>query len=175
MNRTLDTWPDEVPPADAIVPSDLPEHSDLPGYWQSVMQIVRRGVEEVGELFVGMANGPYLLLFRPRDPQEAIAVLDRGRVQDVSIHWSSEVENGTEWTVSSLSVDDEFELRFSLPEPVAAWIFENGADVTRRALAFKESFLSTITLYRFVDGEDRLYRLRFSPPQVGQSWRARRR
>jgi len=31
---------------------------------------------------------------------------------------------------------------------------------------FKRQFLSTITIYRHVDGGDRLYRLEYSPDQV---------
>ncbi len=170
MRIELGTWPDEVPWPDT---GDIP--SDFDQRWREVRDTVRARVDAIGELFVGMANGPYLLLLRARDPVRAIRVLEREPVQDVSIHWNSEVENGTRWSVTTGDGPGALELNFALPAPVADWIFDEDADARRRALEFKEQFLSTITIYRYVDGRDRLYRLRFSRRQVAESRQGRRR
>jgi hypothetical protein len=68
--------------------------------------------------------------------------------------------------VTLLDTPGPLELTFALPARVAAWIFDRDADARRRAMDFKRQFLSTITIYRHVDGRDRLYRLEYSPDQV---------
>lgn len=169
MRRALGTWPVGV---------DYPEGSEGPEFerqWRDVDVTLQDRVEGIGELFVGMANGPYLLLLRARDSRRAVELLESEPVQNVSIHWSPAVQYGTEWTITMGSPYEPLELTFALPEVVAAWIFDPDADPRRRAMEFKEQLLSTITIYRFVDGRDRLYRLRFSPEQVVEAWRERRR
>jgi hypothetical protein len=168
MRIELGTWPQEVfPPHE----TELAEFD--PG-WRMVREALRARVDAIGELFVGMANGPYLLLLRARDPQLAIELFEQEPLQHVSIHWSREVQEGTRWSITMPGAGDEVELNFALPDPVAAWIFDPDADARRRAMQFKEQFLSTITIYRYVGGRDRLYRLRFSREQVRESWQRRR-
>jgi hypothetical protein len=168
MRVALGTWPDEVP-ADAGL--DNPE---LDQRWPDIAAVMSARVHAMGELFVGMANGPYLLLLRARNSRRVIEILEHDPVRDVAIHWSPAVEGGTRWTVSLGGHDDSVDLNFALPAAVAAWIFDPDADARRRAMQFKEQFLSTITIYRFVGGRDRLYRLRFSREQVAESWRRTR-
>lgn len=67
------------------------------------------------------------------------------------------------------------EMTFALPSAVAAWIFDEQADPRRRAMQFKNELLSTITIYRYVDGHDRLYRLQYDAEQVAGSRDTRRR
>lgn len=170
MRTALGTWPwPEVP---------LSEHAPVPddfaARWQAALPTLLDGVEAVGELFVGMANGPYLLLLRADDPTRAIDVLSRQPVQEVEIHWSREVAERTVWTVSTVGAPP-VELSFTLPEPVADWIFDEGADARRRAMAFKQGPLSTITIYRHVGGRDQLFRLQFSRAQVNAARGRRRR
>jgi hypothetical protein len=170
MRMALDTWPADIYPGERNAGS-----AEFAERWLRVEETVVAGVEAIGELFVGMANGPYLLLLRAPDPRQAVDLLDRQPVQDVAIHWSRGVQNGTRWNVTSVDPANPLQLSFALPEPVAAWVFDEDADARRRALQFKEQFLSTITIYRYVDDRDRLYRLRFSREQVAESWQARRR
>jgi hypothetical protein len=157
----LGTWPEEVP-----LPSTAGEFDE----WPTLSQTIRPRIDAIGELFVGMANGPNLLLLRARDSHRIIQVLERHPVQHVSIHWSPEVEQGTRWSVTLYDGAQPLELSFALPHPVAAWIFDPNADPRRRAMQFKEQFLSTITIYRYVGGRDRLYRLQFSRDQIAESW-----
>ena len=168
----LGTWPEEVQ-----LPADWSEHGPrFDGQLLAVRDMLRERVEAMGELFVAMANGPFLLVLRARDPRYLVQVLDRDPVRDVSIHWSSQTQSATRWRITLPGEDDSAELTFTLPAPVAAWIFDEGADARRRAMQFKEKFLSTLTIYRFIDGRDRLYRLQFSRPQIADSWpRGRRR
>ena len=170
MRVELGTWPDELHPA-------LWGDANLVfgEQWLAVREILRERVEAMGELFVGMANGPFLLVLKAREPWRIVEILERNPVQDVWIHWSSGIESGTRWSIELVGQDDAGELTFTLPDPVAAWIFDEDADARRRAMQFKEQFLSTITIYRYVDGRDRLYRLRFSRDQIAESWRPRRR
>jgi hypothetical protein len=166
MRIELGTWPEEVPPPNV--------GEGLAGFpWRrgTVGETLRARVDAIGELFVGMANGPYLLLLRARDPERVIGLLEQKPVQEVSIHWSRGVQEGTRWSIRMLGDGGELELNFALPDAVAAWIFDPDADARRRAMKFKERFLSTITIYRYVGGRDRLYRLRFSREQIAESWR----
>ena len=156
LRTQLGTWPAGVP-----WPS-----SDPDPLLQRVWDDVRWRVDALGELFVGMANGPYLLLLRASDPPRVIRALDEHPVRRVSIHWSRSVAGGERWTVTLLDVPEPLELTFALPAPVAAWIFDRDADARRRAVEFKRQFLSTITIYRHVEGRDRLYRLEYSPDQA---------
>lgn len=168
MRETLGTWPTGVDP------SAKAEGSEFASRWRGMEAILWPRIQAIGELFVGMANGPYLLLLRAPDPARAIEVLERDPVQDVSITWSPAVQDGTQWTIALSGYGEPLELTFALPDTVAAWIFDPDADAPRRAMQFKEQLLSTITIYRFTGGRDRLYRLRFSPEQAAGVWRKRR-
>jgi hypothetical protein len=161
----LGTWPAGVPR-----PSD-----DVDPIWQRAWDDLRGRVDAIGELFVGMANGPYLLVLRARDTRRVIQALDQHPVQRVSINWTLSVPGAERWTVTLHDTPEPLELTFALPAPVAAWIFDRDADARRRALAFKQQLLSTITIYRFVDRRDRLYRLEYSPDQVAAERGGQRR
>jgi len=166
LRTALGTWPDGVPPPD---PGD-----DSSTSWPMVERIVSEGVAAIGELFVAMANGPYLLVLRARSPRRVVELLDEAPVRDVAIHWSSDRRNRTRWVVTMPGSPPGAELSFTLPRAVAAWIFDENADARRRAMQFKERFLSTITIYRYVGGRDLLYRLQFSREQVAaldDAWR----
>lgn len=166
LRTALGTWPDGVPPPEPVDEPDTP--------WRVVDRILSEGVAAIGELFVAMANGPYLLVLRARSPRRVVELLDETPVRDVAIHWSSDRRNGTRWVVTLPGSPPGAELSFTLPRAVAAWIFDENADARRRAMQFKERFLSTITIYRYVGGEDHLYRLEFSREQVAawsDAWR----
>jgi hypothetical protein len=165
LRVALGTWPVDVPLRDEVPPLDWAGRAG---------EETRARLASIGELFVGMANGPYLLVLRTRDSDRLIDILDQQPVQDVAIHWSPAVQGGTRWTVKLVEHPEHAGLEFSLPVPVARWIFDPDADERRRAMQFKEQYLSTVTIYRFVDGRDRLYRLRFSREQVAEDWRQRR-
>ena len=168
MRRALDTRPSEVDPAEYEDPAELEP------LWQQVRAFSLQRVEDIGELFVGMANGPYLLLLRARDPRRVVELLNAQPVRDVEIYWSSHEADGIRWTIELVPGDESLSLSFALPKPVAEWIFDPEADARRRAIQFKTQFLSSITIYRYVGGRDRLYRLRFSPRQLEAFWRERR-
>lgn len=63
---------------------------------------------------------------------------------------------------------------FALPAAVADWVFDENGDARRRAWQFKQKFLSSITLYRYVNGRDRLYRLVFDPEETAATVRRSR-
>ena len=170
LRIALGTWPDDAPFRE---PDEPANEGRTP--WHDVESLLREGVESIGELFVAMANGPYLLVLRARNPQGVIELLDEGPVRDVAIRWSSELKDGTRWELTIPGAPPGAQLSFTLPEPVADWIFDENADARRRAAQFKDRFLSTITIYRYVDGRDRLYRLQFSREQVSFAQERRKR
>ena len=161
MRVELGIWPPEVP-----TPRKIETDTDTNRPWQSVGEILRTRLGTIRELFVGMANGPFLLLLRARDPERLIRSLDVHPVRNVSIHWSEGVGRGTRWRIAIPDAGDQLELNFAIPRPVGEWVFDPRGNARRRAMQFKDRFLSTITIYRHVDGRDRLYRLRFSRDQV---------
>jgi hypothetical protein len=87
----LGTWPEEIAP---------PEGVGEPILGNATREVLLDRVERLGELFVGMANGPYLLLLRAAEPERALAALEARPVQDVHISWSRRHHMGTEWIVT---------------------------------------------------------------------------
>jgi hypothetical protein len=161
IRAVLGTWPNEMP---------LPDLSLDRDQWQTVESEIRERAIAIDELFVGMANGPYLVILRSENPLQVIDALDHDPVQRVAINWGGREAERTQWHIEPWN-GLPFHLSFTLPAAVAEWVFDPEADTRRRALAFKEQFLSTITIYRYVDRRDRLYRLEFSREEIDQAYR----
>lgn len=119
---------------------------------------------EYGEIFVGMANGPFMLLLKARDPQAFLNYardLPRHRVR---INWSSRYENGRIWIITPVegqARSPSYTLEFRLPEILDLWIYESNTDPRGRALAAKGELLSNITIYHREPSGDRIFTLEY--------------
>jgi len=119
---------------------------------------------EYGEVFVGMANGPFMLLLKADRPQDFLGYATLRPSHDVTILWNPHVEEGRRWEIHPVERFDNlsYRLTFKLPDLLATWIFASYGEARKRALYAKKQFLSSITIYTKRDGEDHLFRLNFS-------------
>lgn len=119
---------------------------------------------EYGEVFVGMANGPFMLLLKADRPQDFLRYATLRPSHDVTISWNPHVEEGRSWEINPVKRLDNFSYRltFRLPDILAKWIFASYDEARKRAFYAKQQFLSAITIYTKRDREDHLFRLNFS-------------
>jgi hypothetical protein len=123
-------------------------------------------VHNVGELFVGMANGPHMLVLKAGDPDNFLEHVRNFPSQNVRITWSHELDSGRTWIITPREGRPAYKLFFRLPQPIGDWIFSR-ANVRRAAVTAKEKYFSSITIYRTENGQDSLIRLRFDPDTIG--------
>jgi len=195
IRRALGTWPLEVPidvpddvgaavPGDVFEPEDAPEiHApdDKKGYSPragDLAEFERRlteGADSLGEFFLGVPNGPFLLLLRANDPTAFLRFARAHPSHDVHISWDWEVENGQEWSIYPAVAPNAYRLRFALPERLADWIFERAEQAATQAAQAKRRSLSRISVYRHEDGRDEIFSLTYQPRATGRSGRATQR
>lgn len=118
--------------------------------------------ETYHELFVGMANGPFMLLLKADDPQKFLEYAQNKPVHKISIRWSPRVENGRRWKIKPTQGPGTYELSFKLPKTLSKWIFDVEKEkVLSRAMNVKQQYFSNITIYRHIRDRDHLFRLIF--------------
>ena len=113
-------------------------------------------------LFVGMANGPFMLLLKADNPTSFLQYSIQNPSHRITIHWSSQVEKGELWTIRPVENPDAYELTFKLPKILSKWIRAVENKITQsRAIKVKQKYFSNITIYH-KDGEtDYMFRLMF--------------
>lgn len=114
------------------------------------------------ELFVGMANGPFMLLLKADDPQKFLEYAQNKPVHKIKIEWSPRAENGRRWKIRPTQEPGTYELSFKLPETLSKWIFDVEKEkAASRAMNVKQQYFSNITIYRYIRDRDHLFRLIF--------------
>ena len=113
------------------------------------------------ELFVAMANGPFMLVIKADNPSAFIRYATENPRHKVNIHWDRMIDDGQTWLVNPEDGSLAYSLSFKLPEILKSWVFETSEDARKRAFQAKQEFLSVITIYRLVEGKDQLFRLEF--------------
>lgn len=124
---------------------------------------------QYGELFVGMANAPFMLLLKADNPRNFISYAREHPTHHIMINWSRKKDEGKTWIITPLEDKNAYRLTFRLPTLLAKWIFESQkefAETRKRALAIKERFFSSISIYRREAGRDYLFRLLFDPEYI---------
>ena len=121
--------------------------------------------QNVGELFVGMGQGPYMLVLKAQDRAAFLNYSREHPTHDVGISWTVSRGEGRLWTVFPISDRSAYQLTLRLPEPIADWIFSKN-NVLKAALDLKKSHLSNICIYHNEGDRDLLIRLRFKPQQI---------
>lgn len=129
------------------------------------IDIATGAARSVGELFVGMASGPYLLLLKADNREAFLSYSQKFPTHDVSIHWTPAEDQGRRWTIVPIAKRDAYRLTFRLPQEIAAWIF-GSQSATATALDMKRNFFSNITIYRHEANRDSLIRLKYRPWNV---------
>lgn len=126
-------------------------------------------VRKYGELFLGMANGPFLLVLKADDPERFLAYSREYPTHEVSISWSGEIENGRLWTIQPFNKKEGYKLSFVLSDKLGDWIF-NSTDPINYARDVKGDLLSNITIYRLDWRRDYLFRLIYRPREIKQNY-----
>lgn len=193
VRQVLGTWPIEVPReltdelevavvADVFEPEDAPElrEPDNRGYVPGPADVAEfeyrlsEGATSLGEFFLGVPNGPFLLLLRASNPTAFLTFARANPSHDVHITWDLEVENGEEWSIYPVDEPEAYHLRFALPQRLAEWIFERAEQATAQAAHAKRRYLSRISVYRHEDGRDEIFSLTYQPGATAAQRRARR-
>jgi hypothetical protein len=169
LRHELGTWPEGVPleewiDRDAIAPA-LQDNRNIAGLLERVRAI--------GELFVGMANGPFLLVMRASDPQQFIRYADEHPTHNVHIAFDAQTNPnvgdrnvGVQATVRPADAPEAYSLSFGLPRVLREYILFDETRGIRLAPGLKRTFFSDITVYRRVADRDLLYRLTYEPQAI---------
>ena len=166
LRQELGTWPEGVPSEewldrDAIEPL-LRENRKLSGLLERVRAI--------GELFVGMANGPFLLVMRATDPQQCFRYANEHPTHNVHIVFDAQTNPNVDdtnanvqATVRPVDAPEAYSLSFGLPRVLREYVLFDETRGIRLAPGLKRRFFSEITVYRRVAERDLLYRLTYEP------------
>jgi hypothetical protein len=186
VRGVLGTWPIDVEPLPlpeqiaVVAPGELFEPEDMPEAREPAQRSqhvptgddfarferhLEEGVGAFHEFFLGVPNGPFLLLLRADDPLAFLAFARDHPSHDVHITWDWEDENGQEWQIRPVADQGAYELRFALPEGLADWIFERAEEATKQAARAKRRYLSRISVYRNEDGHDEVFSLNYQPSE----------
>lgn len=159
LRRRLGTLPEEIQ-----LPSTLEQTLET-----NTLDSAAAAATEYGELFVAMANGPFMLLLKADDPAAFLNYTARHPRHEVNIRWSERINQGQTWSVTPSGDEGSYRLSFRLPTLLAEWVFEaESGDTPERALQVKSKYFSEITIYRHVNGEDHLFRLVYDAEQARQ-------
>lgn len=157
MRQILDTWPmQENGPLNHLEYEYM--RNKLPSL-KSISNVILTQMNRYREFFVGMANGPFLLIFKSDNPEGFISYVSENPVHKVTITWTRRNNMERQWIVHPVNNQQAYSLSFGLPQTLGDWIFGDEERALGRARNVKEKFLSDITIYRFVDGKDQLIRL----------------
>jgi len=155
IRRNLDTWPSD------IWLSNPEMDRNEPNLFSTSLENYLNAVREYGELFVGMANGPFLLVLKADDPNRFIMYSSESPTHQVSITWNPEINDGRQWSVFPTG-STSYRLTFTLPKALSDFIFNSDNPITQ-AVRAKRNYLSSITVYRSIEKQDQIYKLLYEP------------
>lgn len=123
------------------------------------------GAFGIGELFVGMGRGPYMLVMKADNPRAFLEFAREQPAHPVRISWSRREDDARTWHIVPSQDGHAYRLSFRLPRPIYEWIFSS-SNVRRAALNAKQQFFSTIHIYHRETNRDLLVRLEFNPDEI---------
>lgn len=137
------------------------------GFGHALAEIVA-WAQRLGELFIGMVSGPFMLVLRPDSAEAFLRVARERPVHRVRI--TPPADSGGAWSIRPES--GGYGLTFGLPRRLADWVFDaEGSYAAKRAAQLKREVLSSITVYHFNGKVDEIFRLEYDP---GSTVRQRR-
>jgi hypothetical protein len=137
MRRRLNTWPSDVEP---------PYTQQNDEISRALTGVIEQS-HEYGELFVGMADGPFMLLLKASNPTNFLEYAKRSPTHNVVIHWNPNIDQGRTWTINPANEHLTYTLTFRLPDILDQWIFSKESLSRGRALQAKQAYFSDITIY----------------------------
>lgn len=155
LRITLGTWPQEVPFRGRLT---IEEENFLAQILSNLVDTIKT----YGELFVGMANGPFLLILKSSNPEKFREYAKYYPTHQVRISWGHENSSDNQWFISPYDYKDEsaYELTFTLPKVLGDLVFKNN-NPTQKALYVKGEYLSSITIYTHDNKQDKIFRLEY--------------
>lgn len=133
-----------------------------------IRELLEKDSLRYGEFFVGMANGPFLLVFKSDEAERFLAYAEQRPSHNITITWTRRNNLERQWTIRPIVNPEAYSLSFGLPQTLGDWIFGDEERATHRAWSVKEEFFSDITIYRHVHGQDRLFRLTYDSNKTRQ-------
>ena len=155
LRHSFETISDEPPEQDRELQDEI---RDRLGETIQVTRATR-------ELFVGMANGPFMLALQADDPNAFLEFARNRPTHNVHISWRRSDNEGRTWHITPIPQQQDYRLSFNLPEALGDWIF-NSENVQQTALNVKERYFSEIMIYREAQDRDLLVRLRFNKREI---------
>lgn len=143
LRRMFSTAP---PDESSLLGDEIP--SRLQRRYDDALRSLEDEVAAIGELFVGTANGPFVLLLKADDERRFIEYARHHPFHRISIHWSGTVSAGQIWEIRPIQNRQAYSLTFKLPSLIADWILAQDRSVRRSALAAKMGFLSNLSIHR---------------------------
>lgn len=143
------------------LPEGIQYQGDRTLQFRDAIEPVISMAREYDELFVAMANGPFMLSMKADAPQAFLDYAKEHPRHRVIITWSRRIDNGRTWEITPVKNKNAYRLSFRLPEILSHWVFGASKGVNNRALQAKQDYLSNITIYRHIEGQDFLVRLEF--------------
>jgi hypothetical protein len=171
LRQKLGTWPEELPAEDWVDQSVLGRARESDEQFNRAVGRIRA----FGELFVGMANGPFLLVMKADDPGRFIRFADETPTHQVFLsiervpiaehELDADLRNKFTFQAVIQPAQDRgaYRLVFGLPEALEQLVLQDENRGLRLAPGVKRQFLSEITVYRRVDERDVVYRLVYTP------------
>lgn len=156
IRELLKTWPEGIQ-----TPPDYYNFSanNKMFSFESFGKILLSGVERIGEFFVAMSNGPFMLILKPENVNKFLDFIEGNTVHEIKVSWSRPEGKERHCFITPLYEQQAYKTTFGLPGAFADWIFTGQERVNGRALSFRQNYSSEITIYRFVCDEHKLYRL----------------
>lgn len=154
LRERLGTWPSNV--AIPTVTSNMLPEAEL--------NAVVAEVNKIGELFIGVGAGPFVVLLKARSRDEFLAYAKNRPVHEIMIHWDR--ESPLDWWIEPASQSRAYRLDFKIPDELAEVIFRDRTDPHEMALEVKESYFAELTVYHRGDDRDYLFRLKFDASKV---------
>jgi hypothetical protein len=167
LRRELGTAPDNLPINSNYPYQQLPVSHDVQIYLQDVIDTTL----EYGELFIGMINGPFILMLKADHIRDFLSYAIEKPNHGVTISWSPNIDEGNTWEIQPSYGDHKYRLTFRLPSLLARWIFESEEQSRARALHAKQALFSSITIFTRNEGHDYLFRLNFDAEETAQKLR----
>ncbi len=166
LRQALGTWPEGVSEPESTYNAIRNQQEFFLNDFYFLDDELLTGVNQISEMFVGMASGPFLLTLKPEDPQQFLRYLEEYPAHRVIITWRRSNRDGRQWMIRPVGNRQAYTLSFGLPKRLGDWIFSNDSGATRRALDVKAGFLKEIMIYRYINGRDYLYRLSYDPDET---------
>jgi len=166
IRLSLGTWPEGLLEWNINENIRYTVEDMFPQVIRNVLYDMFSTVRAFGELFIGMASGPFLIVLKADNPENFLSYVKDNPCHKVSIRWNKRDNNGLVWYIRPINYAKEpYKLSFALPEILGKWIFDN-KESKERALDVKRKVFSSITIYRSSSEKDEIIRLEYSPSDI---------